>query len=144
VVVDERATLTRHEDWFSATADNAVKAFLADPKVEREVASKISAAWGIRKEIVDKGQARAKVGQEESTLEQQQDETRRNLKAIEKNKAAEALRAKLTQRLAEVAGRVDELTKQAVELDAKLAELRVLFKETVRDVKWIAAPKPEA
>lgn len=138
LVVDERATLTRREDWFSPTADNAVKAFLADPKGASDVVSKLGAAWAIRKEIVDKSQTRAKLTQEQASLNDQQQETRLNLKAIEKNKSADALRAKLTQRLAEASTRADELTKQIVELDSKLAELRVQFKEGVRDLKWIA------
>ncbi len=138
LVVDERATLMRREDWFSTVADSAVKAFLADPRSDRAVTGKLAAAWVTRSSIVEKSQARSKLAQEQSSLGQQQDETRRNLHAIEKNKSAEALRGKLTQRLAEVATRIDELTKQIVELDAKLAELRVQFKETLRDVKFVA------
>ncbi|HEY2511348.1 MAG TPA: hypothetical protein VGI39_10850 [Polyangiaceae bacterium] len=138
LVVDERATLTRREDWFSPTADNAVKAFLADAKVNGDVVSKLRAAWAIRKEIVDKTQTRTKLAQEQASLNDQQQETRLNLKAIEKNKSADALRAKLTQRLADASSRADELTKQIVELDSKLAELRVQFKEGVRDLKWMA------
>jgi hypothetical protein len=137
LVVDERATLQRHEDWFSQVADNAVKAYLADPKADRDVAARLSQAWAIRKDIVDRTQARQKLAQEQSSLSQQTEETRRNLKAIEKNKAADALRAKLTRRLEESATRIDDLTKQVVEIDAKLAELRVQFKETLRDVKWV-------
>jgi hypothetical protein len=137
LVVDERATLQRHEDWFSQVADNAVKAYLADPRADRDVAARLSQAWAIRKDIVDRTQARQKLAQEQSSLSQQTEETRRNLKAIEKNKAADALRAKLTHRLEESATRIDDLTKQVVEIDAKLAELRVQFKEALRDVKWV-------
>ncbi len=41
-----------------------------------------------------------------------------------------------------MATRIDELTKQSVELDAKLAELRVLFKETIRELNFVAPAKP--
>jgi hypothetical protein len=132
----------RREDWFSAVADNAVKAFLADRQSDRAVASKLSAAWGTRKEIVDKQQARSKLAEMSASLSSAQEETRRNLRAIEKNKSAEALRAKLTQRLGEMATKIDDLTRQTVELDAKLAELRVLFKETVRELNFVAPTKP--
>jgi predicted transcriptional regulator len=92
----------------------------------------------MRKEILDKGQTRQKLAQEQSSLGQESEETRRNLRAIEKNKSAEGLRARLTKRLEETATRIDDVTKQIVELDSKLAELRVSFKETLRDVKWVA------
>ncbi len=138
LVVDERATLRRNEDWFSSIADNAVKAFLADAKSDRAVAAKLSQAWATRKEIVDKSAVRQKLAQEQGSLGQQSEETRRNLRAIEKNKSAEGLRARLTKRLEETATRIDDITKQIVELDSKLAELRVTFKETLRDVKWVA------
>jgi hypothetical protein len=140
--VDERATIVRREDWFSAVADNAVKALLADAGADRAVVAKLAPAWTMRKEIVDKGQTRAKLAQEQSSLSAQQEETRHNLRAIEKNKTAEALRAKLTGRLGEMATRIDDLTRQIVELDAKLAELRVAFKEAIRDVRWIAPAPP--
>ena len=71
-------------------------------------------------------------------MSQSTEETRRNLRAIEKNRVADALRGKLTQRLAEASLRLDEITKQVVELDAKLSELRVRFREGIRDLKiWI-------
>ncbi len=63
LAVDERATITRREDWFSPIADNAVKALLADPGSDRAVAAKLSAAWVTRKEIVDKQQSRAKLAE---------------------------------------------------------------------------------
>ena len=141
VVVDERLTNRRREDWFTVIADNAVKAYLADPRADRNVAAKLTAAWAIRKDIVDRSEARGKLAQEQSTLSQQSQETRANLRAIEKNKSADGLRVKLTARLAETATRIDEVSKRIVELDAKLAELRIQFKEVLRDVK-VAEPLP--
>ncbi len=141
LVVDERQTTRRTTDWFSPIADNAMKAFLADPKTDRALAAKLSAAWQVRNEIVARATARQKVAEEQSTLSAQTEETRRNLKALEKNKTAEALRQKLTQRLAESANRLEELTKQTVEIDSKLAELRVQFKEGIREIKYLA-PEP--
>jgi hypothetical protein len=140
LVVDERATVRRGQDWFSPVADNAIKAYFADPKGDREVKAKLQAAWAIRGEIIAKQEGRQKIGQEQADLARQTEETRRNLKAIEKNRSADALRAKLTQRLGEMASRLDDLTKQQVELDAKLAELRVRFKETIREIKIVTPP----
>jgi Domain of unknown function (DUF4139) len=142
LAVDERAVITRHEDWFSPVADNAVKAFLADARSDRSVAAKLATAWVTRKEILDRQQSRAKLAEMLATLSPGQEETRRNLRAIEKNKSAEGLRAKLTQRLGEMATKVDDLTRQVVEVEAKLAELRVVFKETVRDLDFVAPARP--
>jgi hypothetical protein len=46
-----------------------------------------------RKEIVEKNDARAKLAQEQATLTQQSNETRQNLRAIEKKKSADQLRS---------------------------------------------------
>ncbi len=143
--VDERATITRREDWFSPVADNAVKALLAEAangKGDRTLGSKLAAAWATRKDIIDKQQSRAKLAEMNANLSSAQEETRRNLRAIEKNKSAEALRAKLTQRLGEMATKIDDLTRQVVELDAKLAELRVVFKEAIREITFVAPSTP--
>ena len=141
VVVDERTTTRRREDWFTILADNAMKAYVADPRADRAIASKLTAAWAVRKDIVDRYEARAKLAQEQATLSQQTLETRANLRAIEKNKAADQLRVKLTARLTETSTRVDEVSKRIVEIDSKLAELRIQFKELLRDVV-VTAPLP--
>jgi hypothetical protein len=138
VVVDERATVRRPTDWFSAVADTAFKAYVADPASNRDIVTKLTAAWVVRDDIVKKQEMRNKLQLEQNGLSQSTEETRRNLRAIERNKVADALRAKLTQRLAETSNRLDEVTKQMVDLDSKLSELRVRFKEGVRDIKlWI-------
>jgi hypothetical protein len=141
VTVDERTTTRRREDWFTILADNAMKAYVADARADRTIASKLTAAWVVRKDIVDRYEARAKLAQEQATLSQQTQETRANLRAIEKNKAADQLRVKLTARLTETSTRVDEVSKRIVEIDSKLAELRIQFKELLRDVV-VTAPLP--
>lgn len=135
LVVDERSTNRRGEDWFTPVADTAVKAYMTDPHSNKDVVSKLATAWTLRTDILQRSDARAKLAQEQSDLQEQTQETRQNLIAIEKNKQADALRSKLTQRLAASATRLDEIQKQAVELDAKLAEERVQFREAIRDIK---------
>jgi hypothetical protein len=78
----------------------------------------------------------------EGSLEQAAEETRRNLRAIEKNRIADALRATLTQRLTETSTKLDILTKQKVELESKLAELRIRFKDAVRELRYVAPATP--
>lgn len=142
LLVDERSTIRRREDWFTLLADAAVKAYLADPKGDATAKAKLTAAWTIRHEIVTRLDARSGLAQEENNLRHQQDETRANLRAIEKNKTAEQLRAQLTKRLSDTGNRLDEVGKKVVEIDSKLAELRIQFKEALRDLKLEMAPPP--
>lgn len=137
LVVDERATERQSCDWFSAIGDNAVKGYLADPKADRGVASKLSAAWIVRNDIVKKREERGRLERETNDLSRATEETRRNLHAIEKNKTAEALRQKLTARLAENAGRLDDINRRVVELDSKLSEAGVQFSEAIRDIRLV-------
>ncbi len=141
LLVDERAAVRRQVDWFSPIAENAIKAYLADPKSDQDAVKKLTAVWGTRGEIVRLTAERGKLAQESDTLGQSTEETRRNLRAIEKNKTAEALRQKLTARLAEAATKLDDLNRKLVELDAKLAELGVSFREGIRDIK-VLVPTP--
>lgn len=141
LVVDERQILRRQVDWFSVVADNAVKNYLADSRSDKGIATKLAAAWSVRDQIVALIETRTKLTKEQSDLQIQTDETRRNIKAIEKNVTAATLRDKLTKRLGEMALRLDEITKQVVEIDSKLAELRIRFKEGIRDIK-ITDPNP--
>jgi len=142
LIVDERTPTPRQTDWFSALADAAVKALLGDPKTPADVVSKLTAAWKVRAEVVDKLESLTKVSASEGALLQSAEETRRNLRAIEKNRVADALRQTLTQRLTETSLKIDVLTKQKVELEAKLAELRIRFKESLRDFVYVAPPVP--
>src|SRR5450432_934367 len=136
LVVDERATERQSTDWFGAVADAAIKAYLADPRSDRGLVQKLSAAWVTQSQIVAKSTEREKLAQESSTLSASTEETRRNLRAIEKNKTAEALRQKLTARLADAATKLDDLNRKIVELESKLSELGVQFKEAIRDIKF--------
>jgi len=134
LVVDERAPMRQPADWFGPIGDNAVKAYIADPKSEHDVVQKLAAAWIVRADIVKKRQERYGLQVQSNDLSRASEETRQNLSAIEKNKTAEALRKKLTARLAENAAKLDDISRKAVELDSKLGELGVQFNEAIRDV----------
>ncbi len=143
LLVDERTPTPRRVDWFTPLALTAVKGLFAEGKIGADLTQKLEAAWKLRGEIVEKNDALSKVQSSEGTLLQSAEETRRNLRAIEKNRVADALRATLTQRLTETSGKIDVLTKQKVELESKLAELRVRFKEALRDVRYVSPPTPQ-
>jgi Domain of unknown function (DUF4139) len=149
LVVDERQSEDVRTDWFVPVADAAVQAYIADanagrPNVDASVGKRLAAAWVVRNDIVAKAAERQKLREESSTLSAATEETRRNLRAIEKNKTAEALRQKLTGRLAEAATKLDDMNRREVELEAKLAELSVQFKEAIRELKVVAVEPGQA
>jgi hypothetical protein len=135
--VDERQQSIRYVDWLDPLADDAVRAYLSAPgsKADPAVAKVLTEAWAIRKVLVTVAEDRAKVATEEGDLRRATEETRQNLKALEKNTAAGDLRGKLTARLARDSARLDVLTKRAVELDLKLNEQRVRFKDALEGIK---------
>jgi hypothetical protein len=142
LVVDERATERQPSDWFSVVADNAFKAYRADPKADAGVVQKLAAAWIVRDDIVKKRDERDRLSRQSSDLSQASEETRRNLHAIERNKTAEALRQKLTARLSDTAAKLDDINRKVVELDSKLPELGVRFSEAIRDIQLTVPGTP--
>jgi hypothetical protein len=135
LVVDERSAERLGADWFSTLADNAIKAYVAAPKSDQGVVQKLNAAWLVRADMIKKREERDSLSRQASDLSRASDETRRNLRAIEKNKSAEALRQKLTARLTDYSSKLDDINKRMVDLDSKLAEGGVQFNEAIRDIK---------
>ncbi len=143
LVVDERDTASERTDWFSIAADNAVKAYLADPRASREVRQGLSAAWPIRQQIVDKQDRRSKLQREIWELNREAQEKRSDLKAIEKNKSAEGLRKKLTEQLAAVSARQDALTAQNIQVGNDLSELEIHWRDAIRIITLVDPPPPK-
>jgi len=141
LVVDERQATQQSMDWLQPLADEAVKAYLADPRADRGVAQKLSEAWTLRAALKKAGDQVDALETEQQELEKSSRETRLSLEAIEKNNQAADLRLKLTRRLAEVTTRLDQITKKLIELRLALGEAQVRFKEAIRDVK-LPGPLP--
>lgn len=144
VDVDERAQSLRNIDWLSQLADDAVRAYGADKQADPAAVKALADAWVIRKTLVDAVNERAKLSAEENNLRQATNETRANLRALEKNKAADDLRAKLSARLDADAARLDRVTKRAVEVDLVVAEQRVRFSDAIRGIKVVNTATPVA
>ncbi len=146
LTVDERQQMVRGVDWLDPLADDAVAAYLAggaaSAKVDPDVAKALTAAWAIRKVLVTASDERAKLAAQENDLRRATDETRNNLKALEKNTAAGDLRAKLTARLAADSARLDKITKRAVEVDLTLNEQRVRLDDALRGLKLYLPDQP--
>jgi hypothetical protein len=141
LTVEERWPSQQRTDWMSPIADEAIKAYLADPRADRALVAALSHAWAQREALKKAGEERAALTQSQAELERSARETRLSLQAIEKNKQAGDLRAKLTARLGEVTGRLDQITKKLVEVDMRAAELQVRFRDAVRDIRF-STPLP--
>jgi len=141
LVVDERQAMQQAMDWLHPLADEAVKAYLADPRADRGVAQKLSEAWRLHDTLKKAADQVDALETEQQELEKSSRETRLSLEAIEKNNQAADLRVKLTRRLAEVTTRLDQITKKLIEVRLALGEAQVRFKEAIREVK-LPGPLP--
>ena len=137
LVLDERQQTARSLDWLSPLADEAVKGYAADRRADPVIVAQLKAAWDIRRALVDAHAAREKLAATDADLRRSTEETRANLKALEKNSAAADLRAKLTARLAGDSARLDVVGKQLIEVDLKINESQVRFNDAIRAIKLL-------
>jgi hypothetical protein len=143
LTVDERQSLERAVDWLSPEADDAVRLYMADKRADGAIVSALRAAWDVRTTLVRFVEEKKKLTDEQNELSKATDETRRNLKVLEKNRTAGDLRAKLSERLAKNSLRLEEITKRLVEIELKVNEQRVRFSDMIRSIKLLNPPKPE-
>jgi hypothetical protein len=141
LVVDERQAVQQGLDWLHPLADEAVKAYVSDPRADKGVAQKLSEAWVLREVVKKASDQELALETEQRELEKSSRETRLSLEAIEKNTQAADLRVKLTKRLAEVTLRLEQITKKLVEVRLSLGESQVRFKEAIRELK-LSGPLP--
>jgi hypothetical protein len=71
---------------------------------------------------------------QQNELDQRARETRENLKAIQKDKAAGALRSKLSKRLEQFASEGDKLGREVVELQTKRMEIRIRMEDALQNI----------
>jgi hypothetical protein len=143
--VDERRVMRRNVDWLEPLADEAVMSYVTDARADQAVVKNLKTAWEIRTKLRAALDERNKLQTEQNTLENQSDELRRNLRAIEKNKTAEELRRDLTDRLAKASARLDEITKRLIVLDMQINEQSIRFRDLINGIKMlkpISPPKP--
>jgi hypothetical protein len=140
--VDERRIQRRHTDWLSQLADDAVKAYMADARADQGVVRDLRVAWEVRGKLRLALDERNKLQAESGLLENQSDELRRNLRAIEKNKTAEELRRDLTERLAKASARLDEITKRVIVLEMQINEQSIRFRDLLNGIKMLKPLSP--
>jgi hypothetical protein len=141
LTIEERQPSEQSTDWLSPLADEAVKGYLADARADHATAAALTTAWTQRnalKEVVD---ARSELTRTQAELEKSARETRLSLAAIEKNKQAADLRAKLTARLGDVTSKLDGISKKLVLVNMRASELEVRFRDGIREIR-LTAPLP--
>jgi hypothetical protein len=141
LTVDERRAAQQQADWLGPLADDAVRAYLADARANPDISRKLREAWIIRDELRKLLDDFEKLSNERGELERSSDETRRSLKAIEKNPQAADLRLKLTKRLGEASTRLDVITRRAIELQMAIDERQVRFRDALNELR-LTAPLP--
>ena len=136
LTVDERQSVTQYEDWFSEYAERAIEGYIKNPKADPKTADKLREVLHLRKDIVSSRRTKWKLERERTEHERSTEETRKNLRAIEKGKDVETerLRKKLTMRLNEAVTRLDDLNRQAVSASVKLSELEIQFRDLTREI----------
>jgi hypothetical protein len=140
LVIDERSAEPEYADWFGIAADKAVRAYIADPRADAKLAQDLSALWPLRGQIVAKGDQRSKLQNELRQLQSEAYQKRADLLAIEKNRAAEALRRSLTARLAVIASREETLTAQNIQLGQDVSELQVRWRDAIAALHLAEGP----
>jgi hypothetical protein len=141
LTVEERQPSQEGTDWLSPLADEAVRGYLADTRAARAIVAALSQAWAQREALKRAVDERNALTQSQAELEKSARETRLSLEAIEKNKQAADLRAKLTVRLGDVTNRLDQITKKLVEVNMRSSELGVRFRDAIREIH-LSAPLP--
>ncbi|WP_437961079.1 hypothetical protein WME76_16560 [Sorangium sp. So ce119] len=140
--VDERRIFRQQIDWLSQLADDAVQAYLKDPRADAAVAKQLGQAWEIRGKLRPAIDERDRLIAEQQRLEQQSHELRQNLRAIEKNRTADELRRDLTERLAKSSARLDEITKRVIVLEMQINEQQIRFRDLTNEIKLLAPLSP--
>jgi len=143
VTVDERSPNQQPADWMTPLAEIAMKAYLTDTRSDPKLVTALTQAWTIRDKLRALYDERDKLGIEQADIGRNMNETRLSLKALEKNKKAADLVAKLTERLKQGTDRLDAITKRMIEVDLAVKEQEVRFRDGVRDIHLTDVPAPK-
>jgi hypothetical protein len=136
--VVERTPVQSDFGFMDQPAADAIAVFLTGPAVEVATSETLKKALALRDELLKVDGQIVALEREQGELQNGADETRQNLKAIEKVKTANDLRTRLLSRLKQLDARLSELTKQLVEARTKKSELEVRLNEALEGVSLSA------
>jgi hypothetical protein len=135
VQLDERRPYPMQVDWMSPYAEEAVKAYLADPKSDPKAVAPLRAAWTLRESLRKANEEHDRLSQQRSVIENAASQTRASLQSISRAKTGVAdLRKTLSSRLGQLEKQNAELTQELLKLELRQNELQVRFGEAVREL----------
>jgi hypothetical protein len=144
IVVVVRTPIPQRVELTHADAVTALEAWLAQGNAPAAVAQTVRAALDLRRQMTELTTERDTQVQRRDDLQQTTNETRENLRAIQRNAQANDLRQQLTARLARSATELDQITRRIVELDTQIGERRVRLAEAVRGIDIDTTARPAA
>jgi hypothetical protein len=132
--VTERTPVRVELCFVEQPAADAVALWLSGAAADQPQSEALKRALALRQELMTLQDKLNAAEQEQGTLMQNAEETRGNLKAIEKVASAADLRNRLVGRLKQLDQRIAELTKQIVDARTKQSELTVRLTEALDSV----------
>lgn len=143
--VEERRSFSRQVDVLSQLADDAVKAYMQDPRADKQLVSDLKKAWDARARLRSAIDERNKISVEQANLERESEQLRRNLKAIEKVKDdprdtvsrqnTEKMRQDFTDRLGKASTRLGEITKRMTIIEIEVSEQSIRLRDIISGLK---------
>jgi hypothetical protein len=136
--VIERTPVQMDFMFMDQPAADAIAVWLSGPAANDPQSAALKAALELRAQLLAVMQQLTGLEREQMELQTSADETRRNLRAIEKVKSAQDLRTRLVDRLRQLDTRLGELTKLLVEARTRQSELEVRLNEALDGVSLSA------
>ncbi len=130
-----RAPFAMSTHWGDPQAIEAIRAFIQGGRAPRAMIDSLTTALELQEQINRLSLERNELITRRNDLQTNAQETRDNLESIRRNPAAADLRARLTARLTQVSGDIDQVSRRIVELDTQIGERRVRFSEAARTIE---------
>lgn len=137
--VIERTPVQMDFMFMDQPAADAIAVWLSGPAANAPQSAALKQALELRSQLVKVQEQLVGLEREQGELANSADETRRNLRAIEKVKSAQDLRTRLVDRLRQLDTRLGELTKLLVEARTRQSELEVRLNEALDGVSLSAS-----
>lgn len=141
LTVEERTPSQMSISIWDGRAIELLEGLLVSTNLTPEARTKLEPVVKLRQAIGKIDTMLDGLKRQQQELDERAEETRQNLRAIEKDQAAGALRARLTKRLEEFTSEADKIGRQIVELSSERLEQKINLEDLLEDLD-LSAPKP--
>ena len=132
LVVEERYPSQTGVEWRSLLARSAIETYLKTENPSAGDRATLEKILTMARALADADDLEVRLRREQQELERASRETRLSIEAIEKNTRAADLRAELTDRLRKTTARLDQITKELIEMGLRRSEQEVRLKEATQ------------